>query len=151
MRLKPKLRVFLDSNVIFSGLYSAEGAPGIILERLIEGELKGVISQQVLDEVVRAIKLKLPEALPALRKLLMSLPLEIRPDPLPEEIAFWTGVIHSEDASILAAAVAAQPDYLITGDKHFWENPDLSERSGLRIVAPAQFLECLGEDTELSQ
>jgi predicted nucleic acid-binding protein len=82
MRLKPKLRVFLDSNVIFSGLYSAEGAPGIILERLIEGELKGVISQQVLDEVVRAIKLKLPEALPALRKLLMSLPLEIRPDPL---------------------------------------------------------------------
>jgi len=83
---EPKPHVFLDSNVIFSGLYSAKGAPGIILERFIEGKLRVVISQQVLDEVIRTIKAKLPEALPALSKLLVNAPPEIRKDPTPEKM-----------------------------------------------------------------
>ena len=149
MQPEPKLCVFLDSNVIFSGLYSSEGAPGAILQRFIEGKLRVVISQQVLEEVVRTIKEKLPEALPALRRLMMSIPPEIREDPATEEVARWAEVIHPNDASILAAAVAAQPNYLITGDKHFFENPNTVEKSGLHIVTPAQFLECL-KDTELT-
>jgi putative PIN family toxin of toxin-antitoxin system len=140
MRPGPKPRVFLDTNVIFSGLYSAEGPPGIILENFIEGKLRVVISQQVLEEVVRTIKEKLPEALPSLRKLLVSFPPEVTGDPAPEEVARWAEVVHVEDAGILAAAVKAQPDYLITGDKHLFQSPGISERSGLNIITPAQFL-----------
>jgi len=145
MQPRPRLRVFLDSNVIFSGLYSAEGAPGIILQHFMEGRLTIVISQQVLDEAVRTIREKLPEGLPALRRLLMSLPPEIREGPAPEETARWAKVIHPDDAGILAAAVAAQPDYLITGDTHFFENPNIAGESGLHIVTPAQFLARLKE------
>ncbi|MFA4836323.1 MAG: putative toxin-antitoxin system toxin component, PIN family [Dehalococcoidia bacterium] len=140
MRPKSSPRVFLDSNVIFSGMYSTEGAPGIILEHFIEGSLRVVVSQQVLEEVVRTIKVKLPEALPALGKLLVSTPPEIAKDPSCNEVAKWAEFMHTEDAAILAAAIAAQPDYLITGDKHFLENPVIMEKSGLRIVTPAQFL-----------
>jgi predicted nucleic acid-binding protein len=43
----------------------------------------------------------------------------------------------SEDASILAAAIAAQPDYLVTGDRRFFENAEIINRTGLRIVTPA--------------
>lgn len=138
-------RVFLDSNVIFSGLYSSQGPPGMILERFIQGEFRVVISQQVLEEVVRTVANKLPEALPALRRLLESAPPEICEDPTPEEVAGWAEAINPEDAPILAAAVAAQVDYLVTGDNHFFEKPDIAERAGLRIVAPAQFLERLEE------
>ena len=53
---EPKLRVFLDSNVIFSGIYSSKGAPAVILESFIEGRLMVVVSQQVMDEVIRTIK-----------------------------------------------------------------------------------------------
>ena len=148
MRPRPRPRVFLDSNVIFSGLYSSEGAPGMIMERFIEGELRVVISQQVLEEVVRTIKEKLPEALATLQRLLVSIPPEITKDPAPEEVARWAKVIHPEDAGILAAAVAAQPNYLITGDRHFFDNPSISDKSGLRIVTPAQFLNCLAEGTD---
>ena len=148
MQQKPRLRVFLDSNVIFSGMYSSDGAPGIILEHFVEGRLRVVVSQQVLEEVVRTIKEKLPEALPALMRLLVSTPPEITENPIPEEAAHWAEVIHIEDAGILAAAVAAQPNYLITGDKHFFENPVIVEKSGLHIVTPAQFLDCLEKDTE---
>lgn len=150
MRPKPRPRIFLDSNVIFSGIYSSEGAPGIILEHFVEGRLRVVISQQVLEEVVRTVKERLPQALPALRRLLVSIPPEIRNDPSPEEVARWAEVIHIEDASILAAAVGAQPDYLVTGDKHFFENLGIEEKSGLNVVTPAQFLECLQEGSEPS-
>ena len=46
------------------------------------------------------------------------------------------------DATILAAAIAAQPDYFVTGDKRFLA-PAIAERSGLRIVTPAQAVERL--------
>ncbi len=143
---EPKPRVFLDSNVIFSGLYSSKGAPSVILERFIEGKLRVVVSQQVLDEVIRTIKAKLPEALPALRKLLVNAPPEIRKDPIPEEVKRWSGLLDVGDAAILAAAVAAQPDYFVTGDRHFIENSEIAEKAGLQIVTPAQFIEARAKE-----
>lgn len=136
-------RVFLDSNVIFSGLYSSHGEPGVILERFIEGRLAVVISQQVLEEVVRTVNEKLPEALPALHRLLVGAPPEIVSDPVPQEVAGYADVLSLGDAAILAAAIAAQPDYLVTGDKHFLDSPAIAEWSGLRIVAPAELLRLL--------
>ena len=58
---KPRPRVFLDSNVVFSGVHSPEGAPGIILEHFVKGSISVVVSQQVLEEVVRTIKAKLSQ------------------------------------------------------------------------------------------
>ena len=147
MPAKAKLRVFLDTNVIFSGLYSSEGPAGVILEHFIDGKLAVVISQQVLEEVISIIKEKLSESLPALRRLLLSVTLEIVKSPESHEISHWSKtMIHSEDAVILAAAITAQPDYFITGDKHFLENHEVLEKLGLRIVSPAQFLERFGGD-----
>ena len=137
---EPKPRIFLDSNVIFSGLYSSRGAPAVILERFIEGRLMMVVSQQVLDEVIRTIKEKIPEALPALRRLLVNAPPEVRKDPTPDEAKRWSGLLDIGDAAILAAAVSAKPDYFVTGDRHFTENPEIAERAGLEIVTPAQFV-----------
>lgn len=140
MRPDIRPRVFLDSNVIFSGLYSSSGAPASILNNYVEGKLRLVVSQQVLEEVVRTINRKLPSALTSLRKLLVSAPPEIVGDPSSEDISRWAEILGTEDASVLAAAIMAQPDYLITGDKRFFDNPDIAKKSGLRVVTPAQFL-----------
>ena len=145
---EPKLRIFLDSNVIFSGIYSSRGAPAVILERFIEGRIMVIVSQQVMDEVIRTIKEKLPEGLPALRKLLVNAPPEIRKAPTLEEIKRWSGLLDMGDAAILAAAVTAQPDYFVTGDRHFIDNPKIAEKAGLQIVTPAQFIEGLGREEE---
>lgn len=140
MPSSPRPLVFLDTNVIFSGLYSGKGPAGIILEYYIDGKLKMVISQQVLEEVVRTIKQKLPQVLPAFQKLLLNAPPMIVKNPSSKEIMEWSKVINYEDAGILASASAVQPDYLITGDQHFFESPQIAEKSGLRIVTPAQFV-----------
>ena len=140
---KSKPRVFLDSNVVFSGLYSSQGAPGTILEHFIRGNISVVVSQQVLEEVIRTTREKLPEALPALRRLLVNVPPEVAADPKPEAIERWTGRLSIGDAVILAAAIATKPDYFVTGDNHFIENPGIAEETGLHIVTPAQFLKFL--------
>jgi uncharacterized protein len=147
---KPKLRIFLDTNVIFSGLYSSQGAPGIVLEHFVKGHVNVVISQQVLEEVVRTTKVKLPEALPALKRFLVNAPLEVIADPSPEAIQQWTKEIHSADAAILAAAITAKPDYFITGDNHFLENQTIIEKSGLNIMTPAQFLNLIRPDNRVN-
>jgi putative PIN family toxin of toxin-antitoxin system len=137
---KPRLRVFLDASVIFSALYSPKGAPGAILKASIVGNIGVVISQQVLDEVVRTIKLKLPAALPLLKDLLLSLPPEIVSDPPYTEVKRWTDRLQFADGAILAAAISAGVDYFITGDSHFLSDPFIASESCLRIVTPAQFM-----------
>ena len=147
---KPRPRVFLDSNVVFSGLYSPEGATGIILEHFIKGSIRVVVSQQVLEEVVRTVRAKLPSALPGLRKLLVSIPPEVVADPELKVTERWMKKLPLGDAAILAAAIGAQPDYFITGDKHFTEDPGIAEESGLHIVTPAHFLRLLERDGEVN-
>lgn len=142
MAPSPRLRVFLDSNVIFSGLYSPEGPPGIILQHFVEGSLTVVVSQQVLEEVIRTVQAKLPQALPALRRLLVNSPPEVIADPPLPEVQPWTKRMSAGDAAILTAAIKAQPDYLVTGDNHF-VNPVIAEEAGLRIARPADFLQFL--------
>lgn len=145
MQPKSRLRVFLDSNVIVSGLYSSGGAPGVILGKAISGKFQAVISQQVLDEVIKTARRKLPQILPALSKLLVNLSPEIIKNLKSEQMAQWALVINIKDAGVLASAFAGQVDYLITGDKHFFENPDIAEKTGLRIITPTQFLKALEE------
>ena len=62
-------------------------------------------------------------------------------DPTPEEVKHWSGLLDIGDAAILASAVAAQPDYFVTGDRHFIRNPEIVKKAGLQIVTPARFVE----------
>lgn len=136
-----KMLIFLDANVILSALFSAGGPEGVILDYFIEGKFKVVISQHVLEEVIHNIKLKLPKALPVFQNLLILAPPAIIENPSFKEIIEWSMVIRLEDAGILASAVAVQPDFLVTGDKHFFESAEIAAKSGLRIVTATQFLE----------
>jgi len=70
---------------------------------------------------------------------LTSSPPEIVKNPPLQEIERWTKILQFEDAIILAAARSAEPDYFVTGDQHF-HVPSLVDKSGLRIVTPAQLL-----------
>lgn len=136
-------RVFLDTNVFFSGFHTRDGAAGKILELMVDGRITVVLCQQVLDELVRVFKKKLPVMLPALREFLISNPMEVIRDPGADAVAVWKGIVPEEDAVILAAAAAAEPDFFATGDRHFLGNRKAEERSGLIICSPADLLKRL--------
>ena len=136
-----KILIFLDTNVLFSALYSGKGSAGLILDYFIDGRIEVVFSQQVLEEVIRNMKVKLPAALPVFRNLLLDNPPKIIENPSSKEVMQWAEYINFDDAGILASAFAVQPDYLVTGDKHFLDNHQIAMKSGLQIVTPTQFLQ----------
>jgi len=143
--IKPK--VFIDSNVFISGLYSENSSPGVIIDLFVKGKINITISQKVLYEIINVLKLKIPKILPKLQKLLMSTPPEIIKDPKPNSIERWSGLINESDALILEAAISCQPDYFITGDKHFFEDPKPVQKSGLKIIKPSEFINIISSST----
>ena len=135
-------RVFLDTNVLFSALHSSVGAPNAILEAYLRGQIEVVVSRQVLEELIRTIHQKRPQLITRLYFFLQEAPFEVQPDPTSDEVARWEQVIHPPDAPILAAAIAARPDFLITGNRRHFTS-EVAALAGLAIVSPTEFVEIL--------
>jgi len=138
-----KLKIFLDSNVLISGLYSEKGGPSIILDHFIAGKIGIIISQKVLNEVIEVLSEKLQKMIPFLQEFLLSYPPEIIKDAKPENIKKWSGLVNEDDAMILESAMSYQPDYFITGDKRFFSSSLIEKRSGLKILRPESFADIL--------
>lgn len=131
-----RLRVVLDTNVLVSGLAYPAGAPGRIVIAWNQGALDVVLSKYILDEMVRV--------LPKLSRNKRNAE-EIRD--LADSFQFTAEIVEPSgevdealrdkaDGPVLGTLLAANADYLITGDK------DLLALSGkYPIVTPAAFWE----------
>jgi predicted nucleic acid-binding protein len=136
-------RVFLDTNVLFSGLRTPGGKPHRMLEAATAGSMRAVVSGGVLVELLRNIRRKAPYLLAVLEILLTDTPLEVAPEPSPQQTESWLQAGLGSDAPIVAAAVLSEVDYFCTGDRRMLENASLLKRAGLRVVTPAELLEAL--------
>ena len=116
---KKAVRVFLDSNVIISGLLSEKGAPRIILDilSLRLPQILGMTGKYNLLETEKTLSRKLPEVLPIYKKYLSKINLKIIPLPSKKEIGPFCDLISEKDAPVLASAVMGHADFLVTGDK----------------------------------
>lgn len=140
---EPKVpRLFLDSSVIIAGLASRTGASHAILALAELGLVRLVGCPYILMEVERNLAEKVPEFLPAYRRLMVNLNWQMVEDPAAEDVSPWLDLVPAKDAPVLAAAVAAAPHRFITLDiGHFINPPEVAERSGLSICTPGDFLQ----------
>jgi len=143
MAENPEHRIFIDSNVLISGIFPPKGAPAKILYMHVVGRLTVIISQLILMETVLTLQDKKPDAIPALNALLSSCPPEIVKNPPIEQVNKWSAYLSLADAAIFAAAISAEAEYFVTGDSHFYTNASLAERSGLSIVTPSQLIKLI--------
>ena len=137
-----RCRVFFDSSALFAGIFSPTGGARLIL-KLAEGKhLELLVSRQVLTETERSLKAKAPEALGRYVLLLREANIEIVDNPTPEEVALYSSFLpHQEDVPILVAALKTGADYFVTlNRKHFLEVPGLSEKVGLQMGTPGDFI-----------
>jgi predicted nucleic acid-binding protein len=143
MAQRKKCKVFLDSNVLLSGLFSDKGAPRIILDLLTLNLpiLSGVTGRYNLIEVERNLKKKMPEAMPLYQKYLPRLRLEIVEMPSQATVVSMTGAIAEKDVPVLASAIACGAEYLITGDKKDFAKLRNVKKYNLEIVSPSEFIE----------
>ena len=139
---KKVVKIFLDSNVILSGLLSDKGPPRLILD-LLSLELPfliGSTGRYCLIEIERNLKKKVPEVLSVYRTYLPRLNLRVVPLPRPEEVKRFSGHIADKDIPVLASAFKGRVDFLVTGDKQHFEKLKISARYPFKVVTPAEFL-----------
>ena len=135
------MRVFLDTNVLFSGLHSARGIPNRILEAASAGTMTCVVSLTVLQELARNIRRKAPGLAGEFSRFLANTRVEVLGDPSDDETQYWIDAELGSDAPLIAAALAAAVDYFCTGDKRLRARS--AEIRGLTIVSPAELLDHL--------
>ncbi len=136
------VRVFLDSNVILSGLFSDRGAPRIILDVLTLNLpfLVCLTGRYNLIEIERNLK-KVPDALPVYKNYFPKLNLKIIPLPKVHEVRRFSGHIADKDLPVLLSAIQSKADFLVTGDKEHFEKLKSSSSYPFKIVTPAEFLD----------
>lgn len=134
-----RLRIVLDTNVLVSGIAYPDSIPGRIVRAWHQGAVSLVLSRYILDEMKRV--------LPRLRRIKLTAS-EI--EDLADTFLFMAEVVepvatHEEtlrdcaDESVLGTLLAANAEYLVTGDKDLLA---LAER--YPIVTPARFWERYG-------
>lgn len=138
-----KSRIFLDSNVILSGLISDRGAPRLILDILSLGlpSIQGVTGRFNLTEIERNIARKIPAALTIFNDCLPKLDLEIVPVPFPEELKPYAGMVDDKDLPVLASAMMGRADFFVTGDKKLLSQIAAQNVFSFRALPPALFLD----------
>jgi predicted nucleic acid-binding protein len=142
---KKVVRVFLDSNVILSGLLSEKGAPRILLDLLSLRLpfLMGSTGRYNLIEIARNLKKKMPGLLPLFKDYLPKLNLKVFPLPRPEDVRGFSGQIAEKDVPVLVSAIRSKADFLVTGDKHHFGRMKGHGEYRFQVVTPSEFIDSI--------
>ena len=136
------MRVFFDTNVLFSALYSLSAPPAQLLNAAVAGRIQVVISSVVLDELVRNLRNKAPIGLPRLDNLFVEATIEMATEASSDELDQLRNQGFGSDAPIVAAALGSRIDYICTGDRRLLERVRRA-RLDLRAASPAELLSLL--------
>ena len=134
-------QVFIDTSALIAGILSPTGAAHEVL-RLCEAHVvQAVMSRQVLIEADRNLADKLPAIMPEYRAFLTHLAPHIVADPPQASVERAKALIHHNDAPILAAALLANVDYLVTWNTRHFQKKAVRDAAPFPIVTPGEFLE----------
>lgn len=140
------MRAILDTNILLAALFW-HGRPHQLLERVRDGslsllssptlfaEFEGVLGREKFDSALLRSRTSREKSLDEVRRLTEFLD----PPPLPEPICR-----DPDDDHVLAVAIAAQADFIVTGDQDLLV---LKAVQGIPILTPAQALVRLEESS----
>lgn len=129
------MKLVIDTNVVISGIFW-KGPPNKILIDWFDGKYEVFISAAILTEYDKVLK-------------------RMKSGLTPEEIQEWIELIitHSsitapleqlniieddpDDNKFLECAIAAEADFIISGDKHLL---NLGQYKDIKVLSPAEFL-----------
>jgi predicted nucleic acid-binding protein len=140
--LTPTAGLFFDASCLFAAAASPQGGSAFLLDVCARGYLQAVVSSDILIEAERNIVEKhTHQTHSRYRHLLVSTSFVLVTTP-PEEIVRQHEADFFEDAHVVASAVAAGVDYLITLDRALERRVQQTDL-GLIALAPREFLQRL--------
>ncbi len=138
------MKLFLDANVIFTAACSAQGLSRGLFRLAAVGKCTLYTSAFAHEEAVRNIHNKASEKLAELTSLMKQV--EILPEPHPKWVTWAAGLpLVLKDAPVLAAALQAKVDILVTGDRRDFGHLFGRVLQGVKILTPADALEAIGQ------
>ena len=135
------MKVVLDTNILASGAISAAGTVSRIVDSWRRGQFTVIVSVPILDEL--SATFEKPYFRRSLTKVQSSRFLTLvqkRATLSPITVPVQNIATHQEDDLIVATAVSANADYLVTGDTKL---QGVGTYKGVRILSPRQFEEIL--------
>lgn len=135
------IQIFLDTSVIIAAAISNRGSSRALLNLVSSGMCTGFVSNYVLEEVRRNVARKAPHMMANLETIL-NLSGFILVNPAVHQIARAELHVELKDAPIVAAAVDAGVDALVTLDKKhlLLQEREIFEAFGIAVVDPGALL-----------
>lgn len=132
------MKILIDTNIFISAALSSQGTPFKAYVKAVSYPNYGIVCEQNIDELRRIFNRKFPSKLKALEEFLsLALPaIQIVPTPDIENEK-EASIRDVMDRPILRAAINANADIILTGDKDFLE----SGITDPRIMTAAEFLD----------
>jgi len=129
------MRIIVDSNIIISAGLFPESNIAKILARIIKNH-KLVLCQYTLDELRNVFEKKFPERIEYLNDFIKKLKYELI-DMEIKDYKKYPQIRDIDDMPLLACAIEAKVNLLITGDKDF----DGIEIRTPKIIKPIKYIE----------
>ncbi len=129
------IKLILDTNVLMSGIFWS-GPPAKLLDAWQRGNIKLIISPEILDEYVRVadlLSMKYPgvDVTPII-DLITVHSILFMPEKLPEPVSQ-----DPDDDKFIATAIAANCKLIVSGDKDLL---NVNGFNGINIIKPGSFI-----------
>ena len=112
------MRIMLDTNIIISaGVFGGGRLSELTL--IIADKFNLVLSSAIIEELRIVVRRKFPAKMPVMEQFLKRLSYEISYTPSIIDEDIYPKIRDKKDYPILASAIIADVDILITGDKDF--------------------------------
>ena len=145
--MRRRVRVYLDTSVIFAAVLSEGGGSRKIFRLGEAGVLNLVVGPNVLRECEEVVRRKVPASLPTLAYLLELGMVEIITRSSEDFIVQAKAIVtYVPDAHVLAEAMAAKPDWFVTHDKVHFLSANLEASLEFRLDTPGDIIRALEED-----
>lgn len=132
------MKILIDTNVLFSAALNRDGTPFKAFIKAVSAPNQGIICTQNVEELRRTFNRKLPDKIQSLESFLAISLLTLEIVPIPETVYNTEIKVRDvNDRPILRAAIAANADAILTGDRDLLE-ADLQKPL---IITPTQFLD----------
>ena len=135
------IKSVFDANVVAVGIPAETGTLAVLFDRWFAGDFELVVSEFILGEVRITWAKPYWRARMTAQRVEASLNLLRRRSEITPITVTIEGVAsHPEDDMVLATALSAEAEYLVSGDR---ELRDLRSYGQVKIVSPATFLAIL--------
>ena len=138
------IRVTPDTNVLVSGLFY-NGNERAVLHAAINGEIRLVLSLEIIDELIRVLETKFKANSEMTRDYILRLN-EISDIITPRKLPS-TMVRDREDAKIIECAHSGHSEYIVSGDRDLLS---LERYHQTKIVSPNRLLRILKQQRSIA-